>query len=367
MITAVVGGLFGSEAKGNVVGHIAGGFSVHVRVGAANAGHTVYVEGEKHVLQQLPVAAYANPFAKLVIGAGAMISPGILVREVDQNVQWRRARDLPGLQLFVDYRAHCITPHAQEVEDRSGLQAAIGSTSATAGEGIGAAQSFRVMRRNFKLATDNPFVSTVVNKHGEFVDSVADLHDAKLMDQNILLEGTQGTGLDNVLGYEYPFVTSRHVTAAGLAADCGLGPRDIDHVLVVARTFPIRVAGNSGPFWHDSREISWADLGIDENQERTTVTKKVRRVATFSYQQIRHACLVNGATEIALMFADYLAPELRDAAGAITAQEFSVYDRVGPMVDRIEDETQTPVSMIGTGPATILDRASEIDPVASPR
>ena len=76
--TALVGGQFGSEGKGLIAGHIAKQYPAHVRVGAANAGHTVYTGAnldrgpvvtkiaEKHVMQQVPCAAYANPKAGIL-------------------------------------------------------------------------------------------------------------------------------------------------------------------------------------------------------------------------------------------------------------------------------------------------------------
>lgn len=348
-VTAVVGGQFGSEGKGAVVGHMASGASVHVRVGAANAGHTLYVDGEKHVLQQLPCAAYANPWAKLVLGAGAMISLDVLNREIEENIRWRKDRGLPNLKLYVDHRAHVVTEEHVRQEQATDLAERIGSTSATAREGIGAAQAARVMRVGYRQVKGTDL------QYGLLQDTVRDLHDAVALDTHILLEGTQGAGLSNTTGF-YPYVTSRNTTASGLAADCGFGPADIDHVIVVLRTFPIRVAGNSGPFWPDSAEKHWEDMGINPDTERTTVTKKVRRVATFSYDQAKQAARLNSASEFALMFADYLAPELRGERGLHTADDLAEVDYVGPMISHLERITGVPVTMVGTGPQTIIDR-----------
>lgn len=354
MITALVGAQFGSEGKGLIAGHIAGGYRVHVRVGAANAGHTVCVDGGKHVVQQLPCAAYANPWARVVLGAGALISVGTLMREIETNTEWRKAKDLPRLRLFIDRRAHAVTDEQIAKEQGTDLAERIGSTSATAREGIGTAAAARVMRTDYQLAQNvlaesGPLAALVI----EWTDTVKLLHQARTMATSVLLEGTQGTGLSNTIGF-YPYVTSRDTTAAALAAQCGLGPLDIDHVLLVARTFPIRVAGNSGPFWPDSRELDWAEVGVP--QEQTTVTRKVRRVATFSMEQMCHAVQVNSATEIALTFADYLAPHIAGQSGPTGPQDFDQFDFVGPLVRRIEEQTQTPVTMVGTSPSTVLDR-----------
>lgn len=355
MICAVVGGQYGSEAKGNVVGHIAKDYGIHVRVGAANAGHTVYTEGqgtepEKHVMQQLPCAAYANPGAKLVLGPGAMISQEILDHEIGLNRQWRRRNGHPDLQLFIDQHAHVVTDEHIEIEQATDLAERIGSTSTIAKEGIGAAQAARVMRTGYMRAGDVGYAT---------YDTTELLEQAQAFDGHILLEGTQGTGLSNITG-QYPYVTSRNTTAAGLAGDAGVGPRDLDRVIMVCRTFPIRVAGPSGPFYSGSQEIDWAMVGIDPERERTTVTKKIRRVATFSYEQVIRNARLNSATEIALMFADYLDPGVAGGTGQISARDLDGTDRVGALCRGIEKVTGVPVTYVGTGPATILDRVSDL-------
>lgn len=368
MIAAVVGGQFGSEGKGAVVGHIAEQFGVHVRVGAANAGHSVYVDGEKHVLQSIPCAAYCAPEAVCVLGPGALISPSILVEEINRNNAWRHERGLDRLELVIDRRAHVIKQEHIDREQQSDLAKRIGSTSTIAREGIGVATAARVMReagcvtaKDVERDLTDSFADVYVE------DSVDVLHEAMGRDTNILLEGTQGTGLSLTTG-DFPFLTSRNTTATGLAADCGLGPRHIDEVIAVLRTFPIRVAGNSGPFYPDSQETDFRKIGVQE--ERTTVTKLVRRIATFSMMQARDAVWLNSATRLALTFGDYIAPSL---AGVSEFDEDAwqapdVRDLFG-LVASIEQITGTSIQWIGTGPDSIIDRnaviQSRIDAMAA--
>ena len=365
-VCAVVGGQFGSEGKGLIVGHIAKDYDAHVRVGAANAGHTLYTEQrdgsdrlsrpyhEKHVMQQVPCAAYANPDADLFIGAGAMITPEILLEEIALNEAWRRERGYKPLHLEIDSRAHVIQPEHIEAEAKSDLASRIGSTSTIAREGIGAAQAARVMRSGFVQAKDAPELAQFkVSEEDQQIELCDTEFSLSCVPRKILLEGTQGFGLSNVLSHSYPFVTSRHTTAAGLLADVGL-PR-VDRCILVVRTYPIRVAGNSGPFAIGSREIQWEDIGIDPESERTTVTKKIRRVATSSIFQIQNAARVNGATEIALTFADYLEPSI--AGQTWTGDSFGhAYPKVQRMIDEIEQMTGVPVTFIGTGPHSVIER-----------
>ena len=350
-LAAVVGGQFGSEGKGNVVAHIADRFATHVRVGSANAGHTFYVDGQRLVCQQLPVAAYANPQAVCVLGPGALISPGILAAEVARNREWRRQRSLAPLDLVVDGRAHLIGDEQVGRERAGDLAARIGSTSATAGEGIGVAQADRVLRAERCVRADDPDADLPAGVR--VIDTVRLLADRET--SGVLLEGTQGTGLSLTTGL-FPFVTSRGTSASGLAADCGVPARRLQHVVMVCRTFPIRVAGNSGPFWEGSREITWEQVGV--TPERTTVTGKPRRVASLSVEQVRYASQVNGATELVLMFGDYVNPGVYASTGRDEDVGTPLGARLEAMIDAIEDACRLPVTAVGTGPATLCSRPS---------
>lgn len=351
MVTAVVGGQYGSEGKGLIVGHVAHVYDVHVRVGAANAGHTFYVDNEKFVVQQLPCAAYANPDAVCVIGPGAMINKQIFLDECEANTLWRDAHGHPDLVVMVDQQAHVIQPHHVREEAGGDLAQRIGSTSTIAREGIGSAQAAKVLRReDCLLAKDVLTSGHGGGLVGEVCDTVQMLHDSRIGGLNILLEGTQGTGLSLTHG-QFPYVTSRDTTASALAADCGFGPKHLDHVVLVCRTHPIRVAGNSGPFAPGSEEIGFERIGV--SPEKTTVTKLKRRIATFSLEQVKRAALLNSATEIALTFCDYLAPSMY-ARERITL-DASDQKRVADLVFKIQDATGVPVTYLGTGPKNLVE------------
>jgi adenylosuccinate synthase len=362
MIAALVGAQFGSEGKGLIAGHIAMNYGLHVRVGAANAGHTVYSLGdtlEKHVMQQIPCAAYTNPEADLAIGPGALISPDIFLAELSNWNAWRDKYGYAPRPIFVDPRAHVIQQDQIDREQQTDLAERIGSTSTIAREGIGIAAADRVLRTADCLTADRWVKSLGLDVLGlvALVDVPKLIHHR---DKNgdVLLEGTQGTGLSNTTGF-FPYTTSRNTTAAGLAADCGAAPGRVRHVIAVARTYPIRVAGNSGPFYQDSNEISWDKLGIDPENERTTVTKKIRRVATFSYEQVRDAVRINGASEVALTFADYLDDQqIAGASGLLEPgdAELDGHEHLMDMLSIIESTTGVPVKYIGTGPYTVIER-----------
>ena len=143
---------------------------------------------------------------------------------------------------------------------------------------------------------------------------------------------------------EWPYVTSHDTNAATLFADAGIPITARKEVMLVARTYPIRVAGNSGPML---MEISWDYLSekIGEPvEERTTVTKKVRRVGEWDDGLFLRACMVNGPTSVAINFLDYVNPK---DAGATSMDKLS--DEAWEFIHEVEDLAGVPVSYVGTG------------------
>src|SRR5262249_52923969 len=151
------------------------------------------------------------------------------------------------------------------------------------------------------------------------------------------IEGTQGFGLSLLHGPAYPFVTARDTTAAGFAAEVGISPRDVSAVIMVLRTFPIRVGGPSGPF--SSAEISWDDIRKDSGApevwpEYTSVTKRLRRVARFDRRQLKLACQYNRPSGLAVMGLDRL-----DYRNTALRDEGELTTRAQDFLEEIEMET----------------------------
>ena len=332
-VVAVVGGQYGSEGKGLVVSKIHQHYDNHVRVGAANAGHTGWISGKKVVSQQLPMAAWSDYEPDCFIGPGAVISLDILEREIDET-------GINSSRLHIDYRAHVITQDQIEREAQTDLAERIGSTSTIAREGIGTATSDRVMRSAGCLTVDDV---------PDLAKYAADVPYILAQRESILLEGTQGTGLSLTTG-QFPFTTSRNSTAAGLLADSGVAPDRLTRTIGVFRTYPIRVAGNSGPFYDDSVETSFEELGVDT--ERTTVTKLPRRIATWSNQQMEQAIAINGITHAYVTFMDYMIPDLFGKNDVLDIDE-SEYDKLDLFIGRF---TKFGVQLMGfgTGPDSMV-------------
>lgn len=161
-----------------------------------------------------------------------------------------------------------------------------------------------------------------------------------------MLEGTQGSGLSLHHG-PYPSVTSRDTNVAGCLAEAGIAPARVRKVVMVVRTYPIRVGGTSGPM---TSELSWEEIerrsgliGLAQ-RELTSKTKKLRRVGEPEWDLLRRAALLNAPTDIALTFADYL-----HAKNAEAWRFEQLTDETIQFIDEVERVTGARVSLISTG------------------
>ena len=294
-LTVLVGGQYGSEGKGAVVAHIANGYQAHVRVGSPNAGHTIYWRGQKHVMQSIP-CGWINPNADIIIGRGALLNMKQFMKELVHVLQF-----YPDFlsRLHIDPEAGILSEKFRDAEGgKNGwFNEKIGST----GEGVGAAREARIHR------------DTEVFKRFKDVATPLLVAMEQDMGRNVLIEGTQGSGL-SLLHSHYPYCTSIDTNAAGIISEVGIAPSRVTDVLMVVRTFPIRVAGNSG---YMKNEITWEQLqqkmGVNVVPEKTTVTQKIRRIAEWDADLFKQSCLLNAPTCIALTFADYIDPNVMDA------------------------------------------------------
>lgn len=338
-VTAIIGGQYGSEGKGAVVQRIADRYNTHVRVGGPNAGHTIRHRGVEYKMQVVP-CGWINPNAMLLIGRGGMLDLDLfraelaMVAAVDPTIYGR---------VFVDSGTLIMHPefHNSEGGVHGSLHQAIGST----GEGIGAARHARMARRETPLVRfagsmrEEPIGPTTLGSM--IAESVADV--INTTGGQTLIEGTQGSELSLIHG-PWPYVTSADTGVAQLLADTGVAPRNLAKTIMVLRTFPIRVAGNSGPL---PNEISWAELSreIGRNvEERTTVTKKIRRIARWDDEVVRRAVVRNAPDSLCINFIDYLFP---GDTGKTEWDELS--DAAKNWILDLEVKYQAAVEFIGTG------------------
>lgn len=250
-IVVVQGGQWGSEGKGLVVAHqaLVKRATAAVRTGSINAGHTVFFKGTEYKMQQIPTA-WVVPGVKLYIGPGAYIEPTVLERELN----WlENAGVNTKTRVFVDSRCFLHTAGAMQRAKQANRHHAMGATGKGSSEAI-------IEKLNARSAAKE--TSEIMFKNHPLAERVT-LHDVPSAllahydaGETVVLEGTQGSLLDFHLG-PHPFVTNRGCNAATWFAEAGLPPGLNTETVLVCRTFPIRVAGNSGPM---GQEISWVEV-----------------------------------------------------------------------------------------------------------
>ena len=345
-VDVIVGGQYGSEGKGQIAAYFASDYDLLVRVGGPNAGHKVFESPEPYTHHQLPSGTRRTGRPRLLIGPGAVLNVEALLREIAEcNVDANRLKIDRGAMVIIE----------EDFATESDLVSGIGST----GQGVGAATSRRILKRNqgTKLATDVPDLAPFM------CNALEVLQDTFAANSRVCLEGTQGTGLSLYHG-SYPYVTSRDTTVSGCLAEAGIPPSKVRRVVMVCRTYPIRVesphGGTSGPM---SQEISLeviserSGIALEElaRTERTSTTDRERRIGEFDWELLRKASLLNRPTDIALTFADYLTIKNRDAKR---------FEQLHPdtikFIQEIERVSGARVSVIATGfnPRSIIDRRS---------
>jgi adenylosuccinate synthase len=206
-----------------------------------------------------------------------------------------------------------------------------------------------------KLARDSKYLRPFIR------ETRRELDDAFREGQRVFLEGTQGTGLSLYHGF-YPHVTSRDTTVAGCLAEAGISSNRVRRVIMVCRTYPIRVQSPTGSTsGHMSMEISWKEISRRSNIpyeelrkcERTSTTNRRRRVSEFDWDLLRKAASLNAPTDIALSFVDYLDIRNRDARRFDQLTSPTIH-----FIEEVERVARAPVSLISTRFHTrsILDR-----------
>lgn len=269
-ITIVCGGQFGSESKGAVSAALCERLNVDyaVRTGGVNAGHTVYYQGQQFKMQQLPTG-WVGQRTQLVIGPGAYVNPYILHDEMEMVNKALNGEPGPWLhqtkdRLYIDPRAGIHEPQHTKRSEGSDRHHKIGAT----GKGCSEAVIDRIRLRGQSgahLWGDGRWAKELMRRPPWYDWKVRDteelLNQAYDNGHKILLEGTQGQGLDLLLG-PWPYTTHKPCGPGQWLVENGLSPNLKTEIVMVCRTYPIRVAGNSGPM---PGEITWDKLAIEIN------------------------------------------------------------------------------------------------------
>ena len=306
----------GSEGKGNVSAYLAHknpDLSLSLTCAGPNSGHFCRYGGEDVVLQQVPVSClYTQSIG--ILTSGSVIDLDILKREIEAYNLMRR-------RIIISAYAPIINDKCREYEKEH-----LNYISSTF-KGVGAAISLKAVRsRDIKLAMHESSLFEYTHFH------ISEIIHNKIGNNKggALFELPQGYGL-SINNELYPYVTSRPVNVGQALAYMDIPASYVGEVIGITRSYIIRVGntpgGTSGNIYPDSKEITWEQLSDKlgkKVEEYTSVTKRKRRVFTFSKYLFERAVKNNGVTSLFFTFADYLTPkEIFHYKDYFTSSKFS--------------------------------------------
>lgn len=339
-IDVILGLQWGDEGKGKIVDVLTPQYDIIARFqGGPNAGHTLEIGGDRHVLHTIPSGIF-HPDKINVIGNGVILDPFILSQEIAKL----RAKGVdPSLNLRISKRAHFILPTHRMLDaayERAMGKGKIGSTL----KGIGPCYTDKTARyglRTGDLLSGNfiekynalksrhltilssynfnpvdeqldgmPFseyekkwhIAAEELKSFQLIDSELYINKAIAEGKKVLAEGAQGSLLDIDFG-SYPFVTSSNTITAGVCSGLGVPPSAIGRVFGVFKAYCTRVG--SGPFPTELMDETGEELQT-KGHEYGSTTGRARRCGWLDLPALSYAIMLNGVTDLVMMKADVM-------------------------------------------------------------
>ena len=332
MVDVILGLQFGDEGKGKIVDYFAKNYDVIARFqGGPNAGHTLYVDGKKIVLHQIPSGIFHENKINL-IGNGVVLDPVILKKECDsvaaRGIDYRK-------NLFISQRAHLILPTHRAIDKASeaskgnekigstlkGISPAYMDKTGRNGLRVGdildksfTTQYIRLRLKHQKLLENFSFNEDISAWEDEFFEGLEFLKSLQIVNgeyfindkiqhgKKVLAEGAQGSMLDVDFG-TFPFVTSSNTISAGVCSGLGIAPQKIKEILGVTKAYCTRVG--SGPFPTELNDETGEQLRKIGNEFGST-TGRPRRCGWIDLVALKFACMINGVTQLVMTKADVL-------------------------------------------------------------
>lgn len=332
MVDAILGLQWGDEGKGKVVDYFAADYDIIARFqGGPNAGHTLYLDGKKIVLHQVPSGIFREGKINL-IGNGVVLDPVTLQKECENlaslGIDYKKS-------LFISDRTQLILPTHKALDkasEQSKGKEKIGSTL----KGIGPAYMDKTGRNGLRVGDlkNKNFVSNYIKlrlKHQRLLDSFAFQEDISTEEEEffnalgflkslniisgeyfineklaegkkVLAEGAQGSMLDIDFG-TFPYVTSSTTVTAGICSGLGVSPHKIGEVIGVTKAYCTRVGG--GPFPTELHDEYGEKIRTSGNEFGST-TGRPRRCGWIDLVALKYACMINGVTQLVMTKADVL-------------------------------------------------------------
>ena len=330
MVDVILGLQWGDEGKGKIVDFFAKDYDIIARFqGGPNAGHTLYNDGEKIVLHQIPSGIFHENKINL-IGNGVVLDPVSLKNECfsvgEFGVDYKK-------NLYISERAHLILPTHRALDKASETSKGndkIGSTL----KGIGPAYMDKTGRNGLRVGDllDKNFTTQYIKlrlKHQRLLDNFNFQEDITLWEQEffeaveflrelnivngeyfineklnsgakVLAEGAQGSMLDVDFG-TFPFVTSSSTISAGVCSGLGIPPQKIVNVIGITKAYCTRVGG--GPFPTELHDEPGEFIRKAGNEFGST-TGRPRRCGWIDLVTLNFACMINGVTQLVMTKTD---------------------------------------------------------------
>lgn len=306
----VVGLQWGDEGKGKITDHLSKNVDAVVRFqGGGNAGHTVYVNGQKYVLHHIPVGILHDNVYFAILGNGMVIEPRAFLEEYKTLTPVQRDK------IRISDRAHItLGEHLERDVSRETDRnvTTIGSTR----RGIGPTYEDKYARFGLRAGDlrraetiqklplkDREVLIEFYELVGHnIVDTLPLLYDLDRTGCSLLFEGAQGVLLDVDFG-QYPYVTSSHCTFLGLGPGTGFSPRKIDRVIGIAKAYPTRVGTGPFPSAAEPEDDEWLR---NRGNEYGATTGRPRKCGWLDIPALRYAVRVSDVDEVALTKVDIL-------------------------------------------------------------
>lgn len=354
MIDVILGLQWGDEGKGKIADFLTPSYDVVARFqGGPNAGHSLEMNGKKHVLNTIPSGIFHEKCINL-IGNGVVIDPVRLKEEISRT----EAAGAPVRQnLYISKKAHIILPCHKLLDAASEWSKGdkkIGSTLRGIGptykdkfgrSGLRAGDIFlegfeqkyqETHERSMKLveflgfddfdlqSLETEFFESVEYLRGfNFVNSEYFINEHITNGKKILAEGAQGSMLDVDFG-SYPYVTSSNTITGGVCVGLGVAPSHIRNVKGIFKAYCTRVGG--GPF-PTELDNATGQLLRDKGHEYGATTGRPRRTGWIDLVALKYAVMLNGVNELVMMKSDILsgfdtikAAESYKIGGQVTAE-----------------------------------------------
>ncbi|HEV8079807.1 MAG TPA: adenylosuccinate synthase, partial [Chitinophagaceae bacterium] len=332
MVDVILGLQFGDEGKGKIVDYFAKEYDIVARFqGGPNAGHTLYIDGKKIVLHQIPSGIFHEDKINL-IGNGVVLDPATLKKECDSitemGVDFRKT-------LFLSQRTHIILPTHRAIDKASeaskgkekigstlkGISPAYMDKTGRNGLRIGdvSAHNFKdqynkLKSKHQKLLENFSFDEDISAWEKDFFEGIEFLKSLQIVNgeyfinekirqgKKVLAEGAQGSMLDVDFG-TFPYVTSSNTISAGVCSGLGVAPQKIKEIFGITKAYCTRVG--SGPFPTELNDDT-GELIRKTGNEFGSTTGRPRRCGWIDLVALKFACMINGVTQLIMTKADVM-------------------------------------------------------------